>query len=102
MFHHAIDYMLHRYGIGVAGAVEPSPGQTAGPRTLHALAEHLKARGVKAVFIEPQLSPQSAQAVAEEAGAELVEIDPNGGVPGRETYAELLRWNANAIRKIFE
>lgn len=102
VFHHAIDYMLHRYGIGVAGAVEPSPGQTAGPRTLHALAEHLKARGVKAVFIEPQLSPQSALAVAEEAGAQVVEIDPNGGVPGRETYAELLRWNANAIRKIFE
>ncbi len=102
VFHHAIDYMLHRYGIGVAGAVEPSPGQTAGPRTLHALAEHLKSRGVKAVFIEPQLSPQAAYAVAEQAGAMLVEIDPNGGVPGRETYAELLRWNAQAIRKAFE
>jgi len=102
VFHHAIDYMLHRYGIGVAGAVEPSPGQTAGPRTLHALAEHLKSRGVKAVFIEPQLSPQAAYAVAEQAGAALVEIDPNGGVPGRESYAELLRWNAQAIRKAFE
>jgi ABC-type Zn uptake system ZnuABC Zn-binding protein ZnuA len=102
VFHHAIDYMLHRYGIGVAGAVEPSPGQTSGPRTLHALAEHLKEQGVKAVFIEPQLSPQAAYAVAEEAGAQLVEIDPNGGVPGRETYAELLLWNAQAIRKAFE
>ena len=82
--------------------MEPSPGQTAGPRTLHELAEHLKAEGVKAVFIEPQLPPQSAYAVAEEAHLKVVEIDPNGGVPGRETYRELVLFNARAVRSAFE
>jgi ABC-type Zn uptake system ZnuABC Zn-binding protein ZnuA len=102
VFHHAIDYLLHRHDIGVAGAVEPSPGQTAGPRTLHELAQHLKAEGVKAVFMEPQLPPQSAYAVAEEAHLKVVEIDPNGGVPGRETYRELVLFNARAVRSAFE
>lgn len=101
VFHHAIDYMLARYGIEVAGAVEPSPGQTSGPRTLHELAEHLKAVGAKAVFIEPQLPPQAAMTVAEAAGIPVVEIDPEGGIAGRESYEELLQFNAQAIAGAF-
>ncbi len=102
VFHHAFDYLLHRYGIKVAAAIEPSPGQTAGPRTLHELGKDLKERGVRAIFIEPQLSPQSAQAVAEQAGLKLVVVDPLGGVEGRDTYGAFVLWNARAIRSSFE
>lgn len=102
VFHHAIDYLLARYGIEIVGAVEPSPGQSAGPRTLHQLAEKLKAEGARAIFVEPQLPPQAAQTVAEAAGIPLVEVDPEGGIPGRESYEELLRFNAQAIAKAFE
>lgn len=102
VFHHAFDYLLHRHGIGVAAAIEPSPGQSAGPRTTHLLAKELKDRGARAIFIEPQLSPQSAKAVAEEASLPLITVDPLGGVPGRETYAELALWNARAIRSAFD
>jgi hypothetical protein len=48
------------------------------------------------------LPPQSAYAVAEEAHLKVVEIDPNGGVPGRETYRELVLFNARAVRSAFE
>jgi zinc transport system substrate-binding protein len=102
VFHHSIDYLLARYGIAVAGAVEPSPGQSAGPRSLHALAERLKAEGARAVFVEPQLSPQAALTVAEQAGIPVVEIDPEGGIAGRERYEELILFNAAAIRGAFE
>lgn len=102
VFHHAFDYLLRRHGIGIAAAIEPSPGQSAGPRTTHLLAKELKDRGARAIFIEPQLSPQSAKAVAEEAALPLITVDPLGGVPGRETYAELALWNARAIRSAFD
>lgn len=101
VFHHAIDYMLARYGMEVLGAVEPSPGQTPGPRTLNDLAQKLKAEGAKAVFTEPQLSPQAALSVAEQAGIPVVEVDPEGGIAGRETYRELLLFNARAIASVF-
>lgn len=98
-FHHSMDYLLRRCGIRVAGAIEPSPGQSVGPRTLHELTEHAREHGARAVFMEPQLAGQAAEALAREAGIPLITVDPYGGAPGRETYADWLRWNLDAIRK---
>ena len=44
------------------------------------------------------VSPErvTIRALAEAANARVAHLDPLGGVPGRETYAELLRLFANA------
>ena len=56
----------------------------------------------RAIFAEPQLSPKVAQTIAEASGKQVTTLDPLGGVTGRETYIELMRYNvaqmAEALR----
>ena len=43
--------------------------------------------------------PRVAEALAAELGAKTVRVDPNGDPtdPERDTYPELMRWNARAF-----
>lgn len=96
-FHPSMDYFLHRYGIRVAGVVEPSPGQEPTPKDLKELIDRARAERVRVIVTEPQLPDAPTRALAEATGATIVELDPLGGVPGRATYRELLLFNARAL-----
>jgi ABC-type Zn uptake system ZnuABC Zn-binding protein ZnuA len=50
------------------------------------------------------LSATAAQALARETGARIGLLDPYGGpgVPGRESYAALMRYNVAALAKLLE
>jgi len=102
LFHPSLQYLLKRYGLVFAGCIEPFPGKEPSPKYLQGIVDRLKAAHAKAIFTEPQLSPRPAQAVAEAAGVKLFELDPNGGVPGRESYSELLLYNARILREALE
>lgn len=102
LFHLSLQYFLKRYGLRLAAVVEASPGKEATPTYLEAVIAAVKASGARAVFSEPQLAKRPAEVVAEAAGVALAELDPYGGLPGRETYAELLRYNAGALRSALE
>jgi zinc transport system substrate-binding protein len=54
--------------------------------------------GVRAIFVQRQLPPRAAEAVAEGAGIPVVALDPLGGTAGRMTYRDLLQYNAQVIR----
>jgi ABC-type Zn uptake system ZnuABC Zn-binding protein ZnuA len=97
LFHPSFQYLIHRYGLELAGVVEPSPGKEPTPRRLEHIVQLVRRRGVKAVFGEPQLPRRAAENVAEAAGVKLFLLDPMGGVPGRLTYAELLNYNARVL-----
>jgi len=101
-FHPSWDYFLVRYGIEIAGVIEPFAGKEASPQYLHRLVQTLESRGVKAVLTEPQLPRRPAEVVADAGGWPLFEIDPIGGAPGRETYADLLLYNAKVLRGALE
>jgi zinc transport system substrate-binding protein len=87
-FHPAWSYFSRRYGLSVAGVIEEGPGREPGPRHLGAIISRLKAMKTKVVFAEPQFSPKVAEAIAAEAGARVLFLDPLGGQKGRETYIE--------------
>jgi ABC-type Zn uptake system ZnuABC Zn-binding protein ZnuA len=95
--HPSMNYFFARYGLRSIGSVEESPGQEATPRDLQRLAEAMRVEGVRAVVTEPQLPRAPVDALAEMTGANVVELDPVGGVPGRATYDELMRFNARAL-----
>lgn len=101
-FHPSLNYFLARYGLTPSAFVEPSPGKEASPKYLNGVIDAVKASGAKAVFSEPQLAKRPAEIVAEAAGVTVLELDPNGGVDGRKTYAELLRYNAKTLLQAFE
>lgn len=93
-FHPALNYFMDRYDLVSVGAVEVAPGKQPTPRELADLKQTIKDHSVRAIFIEPQLARNAADALAGETGVQIIEVDPLGGVPGRTSLAELLRFNA--------
>jgi zinc transport system substrate-binding protein len=102
--HAAWTYFARRYNLVQAAVVEPFPGREPSPRYLAGLAQLMRREQVRAVVIEPQLSTNAAQALARETGARVGLLDPYGGtgVPGRETYLALMRYNVASLVKLLE
>ena len=97
LFHSSLRYLLDRYGLVVTGVITPFPGKEPTPRALAEIVRRLGQERMRVVLTEPQLPLRPAQVVAEAADARLVEVDPIGGGPGRSSYFELLRYNADAL-----
>ncbi len=96
-FHGSLFYFAARYGLQVAGVVQPVPGSEPSARHLEALLAELRAPEPAALFSEPQLESQLAATLAREAGVNLHPIDPIGGGPGAESYEQLVRGIARAM-----
>lgn len=105
LFHPSLLYFLHRYGLTYGGAIEPFAGNSPGPRYLEQLINRLREAKATVVFTEPQLPRQPAEVIAREAGdypLKVYELDPLGGIEGRQTYAELLRYNARILAEALQ
>jgi len=96
-FHDAWPYFAERFGLDLVVEIEPFPGREPSARALAEALEAVDASGARAIFNEAQLDDRPARVLADEAGVRLATLDPLGGVPERRTYAELLRFNAQAI-----
>ena len=51
-------------------------GKEPSPQQLQQLIEQCRAQGVKTIFIQKEFNVQNAQVIAQEIGAQLVQIDP--------------------------
>lgn len=97
-YHSSLDYFFLRYGVLVAGFVEPKPGIKPSPTSLLDLERRMKEKGVKVIVSEPYQDVKIAQKVASDTGATLVVIPAyTGGAPGAETYPVLMRALAKAL-----
>ena len=101
-FHPAWDYFAMRYGLKSVGVIEESPGKEPSPRKLQAIVRAIKEYRIRAVFAEPQLNPKAAEVIAREAGVKVIMLDPEGGLPGRETYLGLMRYNLEKLREVMQ
>lgn len=102
LFHPSMNYFLADYGLYMAGVIEVSAGAESSPRKIAELARIVKAKNVKAIFTEPQLSKSAAHAIAGEAGVPVFELDPLGGSPGRETYIDFIQYNVDTLIRAFK
>lgn len=95
--HDAWPYFARDYGINVVATFEPYPGSEPTPQYLAELSRTAKKYNVKTIFSEPQLSSQLLSAFLEDLGMNLAVLDPEGGLPGRESYIDLMKFNAQSI-----
>ena len=90
--HGALGYFADRYGFAIVGTVVPGLSSADEPsaREIAALIEDIKAAGSVALFTDIGTPQSVAQAVADETGARIVELQvaqlPEGG-----SYQDLLR-----------
>jgi zinc transport system substrate-binding protein len=98
-FHPAWVYFAERYGLQQVAVVEEFPGKEPSPRHLAHLVKLAREAAVSALFAEPQLSARAAETLAREVGIGVAVIDPLGGagLPGRDSYIGLMRWNTDAM-----
>ncbi len=74
VFHPSWGYFCDEFGLRQV-AIEVG-GKEPAPRRLQQMIEEARARQVSTVFVEPQFSSASAQAIAREIGAQVVSLDP--------------------------
>jgi zinc/manganese transport system substrate-binding protein len=102
--HDALGYFLAEYGLRFVGSVFPSLDVSAepNPAQLAELADTIRSKGVTAIFSESAVNPRLARAIADETGAQVVDIPlytDSLGPPGSDgaTLDGMLLHNARVI-----
>ena len=91
-YHNSWPYFSERFGVKVDLFLEPKPGIPPSPSHLAEVIARMKEEHVQVIFLEPHLKRQTAEAVARNTGAIIVDVSHfPGGVKGTEKgYLELL------------
>ncbi len=102
--HDALGYYATRYGFQIAGVVLPggTTGQEPDPKQVAALINSIRAKHVKAIFLENVASDKLARQIADQSGVKVVQAlytDALGdaGTPG-ETYIGMMYANLKTLQ----
>lgn len=98
--HNLWPYFAKRFGLEVAGYLEPKPGLTPTTRHLADLVERMKALGAKAILAVVYFDPRHAQFVAGRTGARIVELAHQcGSRPGTDRYLDMVEYNVRELER---
>ncbi|MCY3655517.1 MAG: metal ABC transporter substrate-binding protein [Chloroflexi bacterium] len=98
VYHDAFQYFAVEYGLELAAAVLPgNPSQQASAAAVAEIIEIVAGRHVGAVYREPQFPADALEAIAEEAGVEVLVLYSGAFAGDVDTYVELMRANAQAL-----
>lgn len=97
VFHDAWYYFSRQFNLEIAASFEVFPGKTPSPQYLLDLQTKINDAGVKTLFIEPQLSSEAAQVLADDLGINVGILDPIGGLDNRDSYIKLIDYNIETI-----
>ena len=97
-YHKSFTYFLERFGLELAGTIEPKPGIEPSPSYLNALIPRLKAAGAKLVLIEPFRPRKTPEYVAQAVGAKLLLVpDAVNGNEKVKDYFSLFDYDVDQI-----
>lgn len=95
--HDAWYYFAGEFALNILGTFEPSPGKEPTPGYIAKLKKAVEKTHVSTLFIEPQLSQASIRSFVNDHNLKVASIDPLGGVDGRDSYIELMRYNVGQV-----
>jgi len=101
-FHGSMSYYAKRYGVTIAAVVEPLAGKEPTPKYVGEVLAAIKRGNASALFSEPQFDRGPGETIAREAGIPLGELDPVGGVDGRDSYEKLIEWNTDQLERVLK
>jgi ABC-type Zn uptake system ZnuABC Zn-binding protein ZnuA len=97
-YHKSFDYFLARFGLELAGTIEPKPGIEPSPTHIAALIPRARELGVKLVIIEPNRPHRTPAYIAEAIGARLVVLPAMvGGQEKIKDYLDLFDYDVAQI-----
>ena len=101
-FHGSMSYFAKRNNIIIAAVVEPLAGKEPTAAYIAEVVAAIQRNHAAALFSEPQFDKAPAETIAREAKVPLGELDPVGGVPGRDSYEKLLTWDTDQLEKLLK
>ena len=98
VYHPQWIYLLTRFGLTQAAALEDRPGIPASPVHLTRVIRQMKDEQIKVIIVEPWNDVKLAERVAQEAGARAVVLASMvGGVKGVDSYIGAIDHNVNTL-----
>lgn len=84
-------YFTNRFGLEVAGYIEPKPGIPPTPRHVEEILKLIEDRNIKVILAANYFDPEKPTTIAERTGARAVIVAlSTGGEPGVEDYFKLV------------
>ena len=92
--HPAWPYLARRFGFDIVATIQTQSGTEPSALHLHSLISKIKHDRIKVIASEIQLSQRIPDLLAREGAARVVILTTlPGGLPGTETYLDMLRYN---------
>ncbi len=102
-YHNSWPYFEERFGIAIAGFIEPKPGIPPSPGHLVSVIQKMKRENIRVIIISPYYDDKPAKSVAQRTGAVVVHAAPSvGAFKDVRTYFDLFEYNINALVEAFE
>jgi len=100
-YHNSWPYFAGRFGLKVELFLEPKPGIPPSPAHLAEVIGRMKELNARVVIVDPYLSRRTAETVARDTGAVVVDVAQfPGGVKGTDGgYVQLLDYLVNSLAK---
>jgi ABC-type Zn uptake system ZnuABC Zn-binding protein ZnuA len=100
--HNLWPYFARRFGISVAGFMEPKPGISPTTKHLQALIEMMRAEEIKVILSSPYYDIRHAQFVSKNTGAKIVHLAHQvGSRPGTDNYLSMTDYNVRQLASGF-
>lgn len=101
-FHEAFPYFAKEFNLKIAAVIDREPGTDPTPSELEDTIKIIKSAGIKALFSEPQYSPDAAKTISTETGAKLYLLDPvvtgDAKPEAKDSYINTMKKNAETLK----
>lgn len=102
-YHNSWPYFEQRFGIVIAGFIEPKPGIPPTPGHLVSIIRKMQQADIRVIIISPYFDENPAQSVARRTDAVVVPIAPSvGAFEEVQSYFDLFDYNINALVAAFK
>jgi ABC-type Zn uptake system ZnuABC Zn-binding protein ZnuA len=90
-YHRDFVYLAQRFGLEVAATLEERPGIAPSPAHLAEVIATIRAQNVRAILVQPFQNRRTAETVARQTGAAVLDMPQQPGVvSGVETYTQMM------------
>jgi zinc/manganese transport system substrate-binding protein len=97
-YHNSWPYFSRRFGIPIAGFIEPKPGIPPSPRDLVRVVDLVRDQGIQVIVHTVYYDDKPSRFVAEKTGARLLTLATSvSGAPGVDDYFELFDYNISLL-----
>jgi len=101
-YHRSWSNFAKRFGLEVAGYVEPKPGIPPTPSHTLDVIRGMKRDNIKLILVEPYFDLRTPESIARQTGGQVVVLLPSvGGVKEVKDYFQLFDYNINLLAGLF-